>query len=106
MALIEHLEKLRHFVRVTKHKSINEAALDSGMSQAGLSKSIAALEEALRTTLFLRSNQGLNLTNEGNLTLTTANKILSEAGAHEVNIRSLRATKIPENLRIGMYDSI
>ena len=106
MALIEHLEKLRHFIRVTQYKSINEAALDTGMSQAGLSKSIASLEEVLGASLLLRSNQGLVLTKEGELTLATAKKILAESTALEINLRSLKTAKSPEKLRIGMYDSI
>lgn len=106
MALMEHLEKLRHFHKVAQHKSISEAAEGMGISQAGLSKSIAALEGVLGAALFLRSNQGLILTKEGELTLSAAKKILSEAYSLELNLRSLHAIKIPEKLRIGMYDSI
>lgn len=104
--LIEHLEKLRHFQRATQYRSISEAAEASGISQAGLSKSIAALESVLETQLFIRSPQGLILTKEGELALQVTKKILGEASSLEANLRSLKASKTPSRLRIGMYDSI
>lgn len=106
MSLIEHLEKLRHFYKVSQHRSISEAAELSGFSQAGLSKSISALEQVLGKPLFLRTGQGLVLTKEGELTLAVTKTILSEANTLEISLRSLHATKIPEKLKIGMYDSI
>lgn len=106
MSLIEHLEKLRHFNRVTSYKSINEAAQALGVSQAGLSKSIANLESVLGATLFVRTREGLILTKEGELLKVATKKILNEASAVEANLRSLRATDIPDKIRVGMYDSI
>ncbi len=106
MALIEHLEKLRHFYKLSQHRSINEAAELMGISQAGLSKSIAALEEILETQLFTRSNQGLTLTKEGDLVLRATKTIITEAETVETELRSLKAASIPKTLHIGMYDSI
>ena len=106
MALAEHLEKLRHFHKLSQHKSINEAAERMGISQAGLSKSISSLEDVLGIRLFSRSNQGLTLTKEGALVLRSAKTILAEAASVETQLRSLRAATIPGTLRIGMYDSI
>ena len=106
MSLIEHLEKLRHFYKLTSYKSINEGAQGMGISQAGLSKSIANLESVLETSLFNRSNEGLTLTKEGELVLQATKKILSEANNLETNLRSLKAAQIPESIAMGMYDSI
>lgn len=106
MPLIEHLEKLRHFHKLTTYNSINEASKATGMSQAGLSKSIQGLESALETNLFLRSRDGLTLTKEGELLLHATKQILDLASGVDANLRSLRATNIPEKIRIGMYDSI
>lgn len=106
MALIEHLEKLRHFNKLAQHRSIHEAAATMGVSQAGLSKSISALEAVLETQLFIRSRQGLSLTKEGHLVLQATRAILTEAADVEMKLRSLRASLIPKTLRIGMYDSI
>lgn len=106
MALVEHLEKLRHFYKVTNYRSINEAAKGTGLSQAGLSKSIASLELALDAPLFLRSRDGLVLTKEGESLLNATKKIIDEANQVETNIRSLSASEFPDKIRIGMYDSI
>lgn len=106
MALVEHLEKLRHFHKVSQFRSISEAAEATGISQAGLSKSIGALESVLGTALFTRSNQGLTLTKEGEMTLQASKKIISEASVLEANLRSLKTAIIPKKLKIGMYDSI
>ncbi len=106
MSLIEHLEKLRHFAKLTNYRSINEGSQAMGISQAGLSKSIANLETVLDIKLFTRSNEGLVLTKEGQLVLKTTQKILADATSLETNLRSLKASDIPEKITIGMYDSI
>ncbi len=106
MALSEHLEKLRHFHKLTQFNSINEAAMNTGLSQAGLSKSLILLESELNCKLFKRSREGLTLTREGSELLEATKKILSEAAEVENRLRSLQASSTPRVLRIGMYDSI
>ncbi len=106
MSLVEHLEKLRHFSKVTTYRSINEAAQGIGMSQAGLSKSIASLEAVLGIPLFVRSQGGIILTKEGEILLRAAKKILAEATDVEFSLRALKAAQVPEKIRVGMYDSI
>lgn len=106
MALIEHLEKLRHFHKLTQFSSINEAAANTGLSQAGLSKSLILLENELNSKLFNRSREGLTLTREGAELLEFTKKMLTEASALESRLRSLNATSAPKLIRMGMYDSI
>ena len=106
MAISEHLEKLRYFQKLTQYKSINEGSKAMGISQAGLSKSIASLEDAVGSPLFIRSNTGLLLTKEGELVLKTAQRILNDSASLEANLRSLQAPTSPKKLRVGMYDSI
>ena len=106
MALSEHLEKLRHFQRLANYRSLREGARAMGISQAGLSKSIAALEDVLGTQLFLRTRDGLVLTKEGKEVLTTSVNILQEAASLETRLRTLKVSKTPATLKIGMYDSI
>ena len=106
MALSEHLEKLRHFHKLSEFRSINEASKTIGISQAGLSKSLSSLEEVLGVSLFIRSNDGLIITNEGAMVLRATKKILGDAAELEAHLKSLRAPTSPEVLRIGMYDSI
>lgn len=106
MALSEHLEKLRHFQQLSSYRSLREGSLAMGISQAGLSKSIAALEDVLDTKLFLRTREGLILTKEGQEVLGTSTQILKEASDLETRLRSLKVSKAPTRLKIGMYDSI
>lgn len=106
MSLVEHLEKLRHFYKLSRFRSINECAQASGISQAGLSKSISALESALGADLFVRSQNGLVLTKEGTLLQQATKRIMDETTNFEINLRSIQAAKVPHRLRIGMYDSI
>jgi LysR family hydrogen peroxide-inducible transcriptional activator len=106
MSLVEHLEKLRHFHTVTHYRSINEAARSTGMSQAGLSKSIVNLENVLGVKLFVRSLAGLTLTKEGEILLKTTRTILNEVTEVELSLRSAKIADLPEMVKIGMYDSI
>jgi DNA-binding transcriptional LysR family regulator len=104
--LIEHLEKLRHFHRLTDFRSINEAAAKLGVSQAGLSKSLASLERELGVKLFARSKHGLTLTLEGSKALETTKRIFLEAARLESEFNTTQSASTPRRLRIGMYDSI
>lgn len=106
MALIEHLEKLRHFYKITQYRSINETSQKTGYSQGGLSKSLQLLEEELGCKLFKRSREGLSLTKEGVEVKSFAQSIFESAAELEMRIKSLSATRSPQTLRIGMYDSI
>ena len=106
MSLSEHLEKLRHFQRLSNFRSLREGSLAMGISQAGLSKSIAALEAVLEAQLFLRSRNGLVLTKVGQEVLTTSIRILKESADLETRLRSLKASDPPAIFKIGMYDSI
>ncbi len=106
MALSEHLEKLRHFHKLVGYSSIREGSTAIGISQAGLSKSVAALEAVLDCQLFLRSREGLTLTKEGEEVFRTSQLILQEASAVEKRLRIKKISKTPARLHIGMYDSI
>lgn len=106
MALVEHLEKLRHLLKISQFNSINEAAANTGFSQAGLSKSLILLEQELGCKLFNRSREGLVLTPEGSEVLLSAKKIVAEANDVENRLRSIKAISTPRTIRVGMYDSI
>jgi DNA-binding transcriptional LysR family regulator len=106
MALIEHLEKLRHFYKITQYKSINETSQKTGYSQGGLSKSLQLLEDELGCMLFKRSRDGLSLTKEGVEVKAFAQSIFESAAGLEKRIKALSLTRAPKTLRIGMYDSI
>ena len=61
------LELYRIFFVVAKHKHMTKASEELHISQPAISQSIKKLEGQLGGTLFLRSNKGMDLTEEGKM---------------------------------------
>lgn len=61
------LELYRTFYVVAKNKHMTKASEELHISQPAISQSIKKLEEQLNGTLFLRSNKGMELTEEGKM---------------------------------------
>ena len=61
------LELYRVFYIVAKHKHMTKASRELRISQPAISQSIKKLEDQLGGTLFLRSNKGMELTEEGKM---------------------------------------
>lgn len=61
------LELYRVFYTVAKNKHMTKASEELHISQPAISQSIKKLEDQLGGTLFLRSNKGMELTNEGEM---------------------------------------
>ena len=61
------LELYRIFYTVAKHKHMTKASEELHISQPAISQSIKKLEDQLGGTLFLRSNKGMELTEEGKM---------------------------------------
>ena len=61
------LELYRVFYTVAKHKHMTKASEELHISQPAISQSIKKLEDELGGTLFLRSNKGMELTEEGKM---------------------------------------
>lgn len=61
------LELYRVFYAVAKHKHMTKAGEELHISQPAISQSIKKLEDQLGGTLFLRSNKGMGLTEEGKM---------------------------------------
>ena len=61
------LELYRVFYIVAKHKHMTKASEELHISQPAISQSIKKLENQLGGTLFLRSNKGMELTEEGKM---------------------------------------
>ena len=57
----------RVFYTVAKHKHMTKASEELHISQPAISQSIKKLEDQLGGTLFLRSNKGMELTEEGKM---------------------------------------
>jgi len=65
-----NLELCKIFYEVAEEKNITKAAEKLFISQPAVSQAIKKLESELGGTLFLRSNKGLTLTEEGKIFLT------------------------------------
>lgn len=61
------LELYRTFYVVAKNKHMTKASEELHISQPAISQSIKKLEDQLNGTLFLRSNKGMELTEEGKM---------------------------------------
>ena len=61
------LELYKVFYAVAKNKHMTKASEELHISQPAISQSIKKLEEQLGGTLFLRSNKGMELTEEGKM---------------------------------------
>ncbi len=84
------LQQLRYLMAVAKEGSFNAAAAKLFVSQSGLSVSIKELEEELGIQIFLRSNRGLKLTNDGTELLGYARQVLEQAALLENRYASRR----------------
>lgn len=73
------LQQLRDFLAVTEHGSFRSAARFLGVSQAGLTNSVKALESSLGTVLPARSGRGVHVTAAGEMLQARASLIDAEA---------------------------
>lgn len=78
MAIPIKLHQLRAFVEIGRHGSIRAASRFLQLSQPALTKSIRELESSLGAKLFIRTNQGICLTDCGERFLRRASIILEE----------------------------
>lgn len=60
-----NLNLYKTFYELCKYKSFSETAKQTYMSQSAISKAIKKLEEELGTNLFIRKNNGVDLTEKG-----------------------------------------
>ena len=73
------LQQLRYLIEIASSGSFNSAAGNLYISQSTLSTSIKDLEAELGIEIFLRSNRGLKLTNEGAELLSYARSVIEQA---------------------------
>ncbi|MDO9327971.1 MAG: LysR substrate-binding domain-containing protein [Pseudomonas sp.] len=92
MRQLPSLNMLRVFEEVARHRSLSQAALGLNVTQGAVSRQIKQLEDYLGVALFIRTPQGLSLTEAG----IALSPHLTEAFDHIE--RALQAVRVP-NLR-------
>lgn len=102
---MEDLESIELFLAVAEEESFAGAARRLGMSAAGATRRIAALEESLNTRLLTRSTRKVSLTAEGEVYREHAFAIVETVNASHEALQDFDA--IPHGrLRVASHDSI
>lgn len=84
------LRQLEHFVAVAEEEHFTRAAERLAVSQSGLSASVRALEQELRTPLFSRTTRSVRLTEAGRALLVEAERTLAGARAARDAVDAVR----------------
>ncbi|MGP3632752.1 LysR family transcriptional regulator [Streptomyces sp. 24-1644] len=84
------LRQLEHFVAVAEEQHFTRAAERLAVSQSGLSASVRALEQELRTPLFSRTTRSVRLTEAGRALLVEAERTLAGARAAKDAVDAVR----------------
>jgi DNA-binding transcriptional LysR family regulator len=105
------LYQLRTFLVVAEEGNVTRAALRLGLTPPSVSAQLKHLEEELRIQLFIRTSQGMRLTEHGTLLRSRAEQVLDAAAAlvgeaarlqtHLVGQVSFGLNATPEVLRAG-----
>ena len=85
------LKALRVFLAVVEAGGMTPAAQRLGMTQSGVSQTIASLEQAVGATLFDRSLRPIALTGAGTLLFERSRALVSEAGGALAALRGMEA---------------
>lgn len=85
-----NLQYLQSFYMAVKCNSMSKAAAALHLTQPGLSMQIKNLENDLGASLLIRSNKGVELTEEGKVVFNYADTLLSIKGNIERDIKGLQ----------------
>lgn len=94
------LRVLRYFLMVAKEQSFTKAAAQLHITQPTLSRQLAALEEELKTPLFVRGGHSITLTEQGLLLKRRALEILDLEEKIEEEFKGEKGTVLG-NITIG-----
>ncbi|UOQ50349.1 LysR family transcriptional regulator [Gracilibacillus caseinilyticus] len=87
------LQQLKYALEVASKGSMNEAAKDLFISQPRLSNAIKELEKEIKITIFIRTNRGVTITNEGSGFLGYARQVLQQFNMLEEKYLSKKPAK-------------
>lgn len=94
------LQQLRDLLAVVSHGGYRAAARALDVSQAGLTKSLAKLEEEHDVVLIQRTSQGIELTADGEEFVSYARAVLQEADRAEAWLNRARRPA-PRQVKVG-----
>ncbi len=95
----------RIFLTLSRERTLRGAARKLGMNQATVGRHIAALEQALGTTLFLRSSDGYQLTTAGEAALHVAQGMERRANELQRLIQGMDQ-RLAGEVRVATTDSL
>ena len=87
------LQQLKYALEVASKGSMNEAAKSLFISQPRLSNAIKELEKEIKITIFIRTNRGVTVTNEGAEFLGYARQVLQQFNMLEEKYLSEKLAK-------------
>lgn len=99
------LRQLKYFVGIAEGGSFSEASRQFFLSQSAVSQQIKALEEELKTQLFVRNSHKVELTESGELLLPLARQVLQDANHCKERILDVNNMLCGE-LNIGLTQSL
>lgn len=97
--------KLHIFKTVAYYASFTKAAERLFISQPAVSKAIRNLEEAYKSTFFIRKRNSIELTDEGKVFLSYINRILSVHAEIDDYFLSAKNTQ-PTNIKFGVSTTV
>ena len=86
------LRQLRYFIGVSEAGGVLAASRTLHVAQPALSQHIAALEEELGCTLFVRTNRGMTLTEAGRTFVEHARVVLADVERAKTAVRNISAS--------------
>ncbi len=93
MAFSLTLQQLKYALEVASKGSMNEAAKSLFISQPSLSNAIKELEKEIKITIFIRTNRGVTISNEGAEFLGYARQVLQQYSMLEEKYMSEKPAK-------------
>lgn len=88
-----NLQQLKYALEVANKGSMNEAAKNLFISQPSLSNAVKELEKEVKSTIFIRTNKGVTVTNEGAEFLGYARQVLQQFNMLEEKYINEKTTK-------------
>ena len=100
-----NINYLYSFIETVRQDSISKASKSLHLTQSALSQQLQALEKSLNSTLLIRSNKGVNLTEEGEIVFSYAETLVN---LYENMTRDLDLCKhsLLEDIKISSCNSV